>query len=379
MRHSHTLRILADLSKCTKGVHPGAQWQWQQRRQIHISAPSASTNEPLLTEPIQSSDNTSPDAKFEISDSPLPLLHVSLSASQNLHTRRGTLVGLGGKPDNVVSTLSILEPFRRLIGGIPFLYQRISSTSPITALISPKPSISSLAVVHLDGSTDWMVIGRSLLAWTGQTLSVRPTISPKLSLAHWGSSEITGRGLFAIAGNGSIAQIVLDSGENYIAHPSNVVGYSMNRYPPLPYRLKASSFRLQIPDLGLPTLLPDTKFFRVMRESRTWIAVTRIAHSLRTWFRRSIWGDRLFLQFHGPATILLQTRAVRLNDVLTSREVNEIAEAPGGSVPKSSPLVADIPDADISKDVTKPLRMSTASLGPDGKIIFEKDQPSSAR
>lgn len=70
---------------------------------------------------------------------------------------------------------------------------------------------------------------------------------------------------------------------------------------------------------------------------------------------------------------------MRLNDVLTSREVNEIAEAPGGSVPKSSPLVADIPDADISKDVTKPLRMSTASLGPDGKIIFEKDQPSSAR
>lgn len=39
------------------------------------------------------------------------------------------------------------------------------------------------------------------------------------SFAHWGSSEITGRGLFAIAGNGSIAQIVLEPGENYIAHP----------------------------------------------------------------------------------------------------------------------------------------------------------------
>ncbi|CAO1602676.1 Altered inheritance of mitochondria protein 24, mitochondrial [Xanthoria calcicola] len=192
MRHSHTLRILADVFKCPKGAHPGAQWQWQQRRQIHISAPSASTNEPLLTEPIQSSDNISPDAKFEISDSPLPLLHVSLSASQNLHTRRGTLVGLGGKPDNVVSTLSILEPFRRLIGGIPFLYQRISSTSPITALISPKPSISSLAVVHLDGSTDWMVVGRSLLAWTGQTLSVRPTISPKLVRSRGPTSKPRG-------------------------------------------------------------------------------------------------------------------------------------------------------------------------------------------
>lgn len=141
------------------------------------------------------------------------------------------------------------------------------------------------------------------------------------SLAHWGSSEITGRGLFAIAGNGSIAQIVLDSGENYIAHPrsanpsdeflaltcspSNVVGYSMNRYPPLPYRLKASSFRLQIPDLGLPTLLPDMKFFRVMRESKTWIAVTRTAHSLRTWFRRSIWGDRVSAESKFPSKVTL--------------------------------------------------------------------------
>lgn len=80
----------------------------------------------------------------------------------------------------VVSTLSLLEPFRRLVGGIPFLYQRVSSTSPATALISPKPTVTSLAVVHLDGTTDWMVIGQSLLAWTGQTLSVKPTINTKM-------------------------------------------------------------------------------------------------------------------------------------------------------------------------------------------------------
>lgn len=39
------------------------------------------------------------------------------------------------------------------------------------------------------------------------------------SLAHWGSSSITGRGLLALAGRGSIAQIVLESEESYIAHP----------------------------------------------------------------------------------------------------------------------------------------------------------------
>lgn len=80
----------------------------------------------------------------------------------------------------VVSSLSILEPFRRLVGRIPFLYQRISSTSPVTALISPKSAVTSLAVVPLDGSTDWMVVGHSLLAWTGQTLSVKPTINTQM-------------------------------------------------------------------------------------------------------------------------------------------------------------------------------------------------------
>lgn len=74
---------------------------------------------------------------------------MSLSPSQNLYTRRGTLVGLSGKADNVrdylirhsynvydvlsaklrqvVSTLSVLEPFRRAVVGTPFLYQKVRS------------------------------------------------------------------------------------------------------------------------------------------------------------------------------------------------------------------------------------------------------------
>lgn len=39
---------------------------------------------------------------------------------------------------------------------------------------------------------------------------------------------------------------------------------------------------------------------------------------------------QLFLQFDGPATILIQSRGPRLNDVLSGREVNEIADTPSG-------------------------------------------------
>ena len=50
-----------------------------------------------------SSTNWLIDARFEVLGSPFSLLSVSLSASQNLYTRRGSLVGLGGKPENVQS------------------------------------------------------------------------------------------------------------------------------------------------------------------------------------------------------------------------------------------------------------------------------------
>ena len=41
------------------------------------------------------------DARFEVLGSPYSLLSVTLSASQKLYTRRGTLVAVAGKADGV--------------------------------------------------------------------------------------------------------------------------------------------------------------------------------------------------------------------------------------------------------------------------------------
>jgi hypothetical protein len=49
------------------------------------------------------------DARFEVVGSPFSLLSVSLAASQNLYTRRGTLVGLSGKHENVYNVSWYLE------------------------------------------------------------------------------------------------------------------------------------------------------------------------------------------------------------------------------------------------------------------------------
>ncbi|KAF2269156.1 hypothetical protein CC78DRAFT_529406 [Lojkania enalia] len=273
------------------------------------------------------------DARFEVVGSPFSLLSVSLAASQNLYTRRGTLVGLSGKFDNTRSTLSFLEPFRRAPFGIPFLYQRISSTSPITALISTKSQISSIVTVQLDGRQDWQIAQRqALLAWTGNSLSVKPRYNFKLGVAHWGNSLVTGRGLVALAGSGQIYQVQLKAGETYVAHPSNVIAYTAASNPPLPFRFKSSNIRFQIPDLGVGSLAQNVKFFRVMSETPTWRAIARIYHTIKTWLRRSIWGDRLFLHFEGPTTMLIQSRGSRVSDVLTLRDVDEIASSPPGVV-----------------------------------------------
>lgn len=57
----------------------------------------------------------------------------------------------------------------------------ISSASPISALISTKSPMTSFAVVHLNGTIDWMIAQRqALLAWTGHTLSITPTTNRRL-------------------------------------------------------------------------------------------------------------------------------------------------------------------------------------------------------
>lgn len=39
------------------------------------------------------------------------------------------------------------------------------------------------------------------------------------SLAHWGNSEITGRGLVALVGKGQVYSIDLEAGERYVILP----------------------------------------------------------------------------------------------------------------------------------------------------------------
>jgi hypothetical protein len=81
----------------------------------------------------------------------------------------------------------------------------------------------------------------------------------------------------------------------------------MMQHAPQPFRFKSSSLRLQIPNPL--SWLPDTRFWRTMREAAVWRFLRETAFTLRTWTRRSIWGDRVRFYFptNAPPTSLLRT------------------------------------------------------------------------
>ena len=87
--------------------------------------------------------------------------------------------------------------------------------------------------------------------------------------------------------------------------------------------------------------------------------------------------SQLFLQFYGPTTILIQTRAARIADVLSAEDVNEIADVQPGIVRPEVTLVRKSSDDSSSQDkasmpvTIKAPKMSTASIGSDGKVTFE--------
>jgi Mitochondrial biogenesis AIM24 len=171
-----------------------------------------------------------------------------------------------------------------------------------------------------------------------------------------------------------------------------VLAYSLSNSnaPPTPYRFKSSSINLQIP-IVFGNFFPSSRFVQNIKKGDTYKFFANIAYRIRTWSRRTIWGDRLFLQFTGPTTLLLQSRSARLSDALSTREVNEIADAPPGVVRAavenarsgdgqmregSGAARTGVEGATVSAQPSgaarKEPRLSYASVTRDGKVKIEE-------
>ncbi|KAK9469837.1 mitochondrial biogenesis AIM24-domain-containing protein [Lipomyces arxii] len=349
-------------------------------RSVHIAqSPTASiplsmdVSDLVKSVPEISGDGPFPKTpKFEVLGSSASLLNIALPASATLFTRRGTLVGINGQLENATSTLSILSPTVRALVGIPFMYQKLTSTTPLTALVSSKSRSvhTTFAVVSLDGRVDWVIAQRNgLLAWAGSTLTVKPKLMPNLSLSRWGNTTLSGRGEVALVGKGQIYQLTLqDEGEEFAVHPANVLAYASNlpASAPLPYRIRHLKFRLQVPDVLkrlIPTVTsttPTTQFL-----SRSWF-------NIKTTFTRFVYGNDMLLKFKGPTTILIQSRASRLSDLIPASEMMELARLepvpamPAVAVPEAEAKIENVREGNASNGG----HLKIASVK-QGKVVFK--------
>lgn len=356
-----------------------ANGRFQQSRQIQIQSTPSTPDLPVT--PPSASTQSVPDAAFEVLASPSSspsLLSIALQPSHPIFTRRGSLVAIhGASPDHTVSTLAPLSPVLRAPLGIPFLYQQITSASPLRLLLAARGSATSFCVLSIDGTQDWVVSQRNALtAWTGRSLNATPNITTTFGLANFGQTTLTGRGLVALAAKGGSYSVQLQQGEQFIAAPGHVLAYSVGRNQPQPYRLASTTLRLTVPDLT--GWLPDIRFVRELRKSSTWKLLAGATFRLRTWSRRTIWGDRLLVRFTGPGTVLLQGRGASVADVLTDRQVDEIMDSRSGSVlqgmetaQKKAAAQEAQKLADEAAATRKAPTVKTASVGKDGKVQFQ--------
>ncbi|KAK3724473.1 Altered inheritance of mitochondria protein 24, mitochondrial [Vermiconidia calcicola] len=100
-------------------------------------------------------------------------------------------------------------------------------------------------------------------------------------------------------------------------------------------------------------------------------------HILEVPYNSGVYYTDLFLHFHGPATILVQSRGAALSDALTTRDVSEIADSPAGAVPKAlakqSSAEAGISTQSSGAPAAAPA-LSYASVTREGTVKFNEEK-----
>lgn len=115
-----------------------------------------------------------------------------------------------------------------------------------------------------------------------------------------------------------------------------------------------------------------SRFWNNLRDTSTYQYLARVLFTLRTATRRTIWGDRLFLQFKGPGTVVMSSRGGRLRDTLTRDQIAEIADAEAGVVPDVLGEIGKPKDEQPIAMDNAVAKISIASVGKDGKVTFEE-------
>ncbi|ODQ65239.1 hypothetical protein NADFUDRAFT_83274 [Nadsonia fulvescens var. elongata DSM 6958] len=346
-------------------------------RSLHTLENQASANPDAVSNALQDLPQVSGAGpfpltpRFEVLGNPATLINVSLPASSVLYTRRGSIIGINGQIENVSSSLSSNQAFTRATQRIPFLYHKISSTTPASVLVSSQtPHLSTFAVISLDGTQDWTIAQRkALVAWSGAALRIEPNTpslrSNRASFPKWGTTGVYGRGEVALVGNGHVYRIELQQDEEILVHPTNLIALSSPSNDVEPgtgltsnflYRLKSKVFKSQYnnfssatssqaeakSDNTIPAVtklvpgkvrfeLPSLPFLERFRgpggiiekftQTEIYAGFRKASNWIKGRARRLLWGDDVYYRIHGPRTLLIQTSGSSMREIVSRSEL----------------------------------------------------------
>lgn len=252
--------------------------------------------------------------KFEIVGTPPSVVHLSLPSSASVFTRRGTIIAANGSAEDLTSKLQF-ESVSSLAKKLPVLYQKVSSTSPLSILLGCKPTdgfhTPYYSVVPVSSGYNWVVTQRkALLGWTGADTTVNTVSNFKL----WGNIEVQGsNGQAVLVGEGSLYQIEVPQDKTVLVNPSNVIAYTVTAD-----QSERRSF-VRMPHTNLSALdLP------LLRNYELPPSIKKFTEWVSAWATRLFWRDDIALRVSGPRTILVQTHATPINKVFDKQELRDL-------------------------------------------------------
>lgn len=267
------------------------------------------------------------DPKFVPLGTPPTMVQVKLPASVQLYTRRNSLAGAVGSHlglNGLSSSFHLARfPFSRLLCGAPLVYHRIVSTSPLDLLISSNAgkrrplfgtwsvrvgdgassTNSTLSVLGLDGTVDWVASPKAVYAYCGDLLSQHLDLRSR-------QTRITGRGSVVLSSPSQIYRVVLGAEESFVLRKDCLVAYSTDLNKP---RLSSVSDKVSIPyslDAGSAVSQPATKTTATTTETKpSNNFFSRIASSVWDSIKAYLKGlrgePRQFVKVQGPTVVLL--------------------------------------------------------------------------
>ncbi|KAJ3323328.1 hypothetical protein HDU76_013676 [Blyttiomyces sp. JEL0837] len=168
------------------------------------------------------------DPEFEVVNNGLgSVMVVKLPRTSRFFGAIGNAIGMSSTVDSRLTTVSGLPTaiLRKLTGDTLYQQEFWTAANPGDVVIAPRKP-GDIAVIKMDGSTEYVVNRKAFLAATGKLAVVTSTHSAASSVDALFHYRVTGSGTLAISSNyGGLYRVVLDQHEEYLVSASHLIAW----------------------------------------------------------------------------------------------------------------------------------------------------------